>query len=87
MNWLDCLKKDAQSLDSFLEVLEAEKTMELNLTLASSTPDKNNGLNLDTLRGYIKALDKLKHLATIEDREKRSYEEYRTNNGLDRIVS
>ena len=49
----------------------------LNQILVSSTPEDE----VREMRGYIKALDKLKHLATIEDREKRDYEEYIAANG------
>ena len=75
MTWLDCLKKDSLALSNFLEVLEEERAMALNRILVSSTPEDE----VREMRGYIKALDKLKHLATIEDREKRDYEEYKSS--------
>ncbi len=49
---------------------------ELSQTLASSHQDKN----LDTLKGYTKALDRIKNFVTIEDREKKGYEEYKAAN-------
>ena len=76
MNWVDCLKKDSTALTDLLDWLEAEKMVELSQTLASSHQDKN----LDTLRGYTKALDRVKNSVTIEDREKKSFEAYKAAN-------
>ena len=55
---------------------------ELNRIAASKEPENA----AREMKGYLKALDKLRHLVTIEDRQKRDYEEYKSLNGLNKVT-
>lgn len=74
MEWNDLIQRDSGVLTSWLDFLTQERALLLDqLRTAPLELSNDQLLRRDaSIRGQLKLLDKLEHLATVKDREKAS---------------